>query len=63
MLTLGTIVSLGYYIAAVVFLRGLYIVLSRFWWGERGSKPSVRYKEGSSVCEAIVQACSTLRER
>ena len=53
----------SFYLALAVFLPGVYLVVSRFWWGEAGSKPYVRYKTGSRVCEAIVQACSTLNER
>lgn len=62
MFSFASVISLGYYLAIVVFLRGVYLVFSKFWWGETGTNPFVRYKDGSRVCEAIVGACSTLTE-
>ena len=63
MLDVSHVVSLSYYLVICVALRWIYLVLTQFWWMERGSKPELVYKSGSKHVQRIVQACSTLRER
>lgn len=63
MFSVANVISLGYFLAVVVFLRAVYLVFAKFWWGRTGTAPFVHYKEGSRVCEAIVQTCSTLTEK
>ena len=63
MLDVSHVVSLSYYLVICVALRWIYLVLTQFWWMERGSKPELVYKSGSKHVQRVVQACSTLRER
>ena len=53
---LSTLVVLG--------LIGVVVhAMSRLWWEGHGAKPTVRYREGSRLCDQVVKSCPTLQER
>jgi abhydrolase domain-containing protein 2 len=58
-----SVASLACYLVLVVFLPGLYLALTRFWWGETGRTPLVHHRADSRLCQAIIRSCSTLTER
>jgi abhydrolase domain-containing protein 2 len=55
--------SLAAFLVLVVFLRGLYLTVSRFWWRDDGRRPSVHYRKDSRLCPDIVRACTTLTHK
>ncbi|CAI8029343.1 Monoacylglycerol lipase ABHD2 [Geodia barretti] len=55
--------SLAAFLVLLVFLRGLYLTVSRFWWRDAGRRPSVRYRKDSHLCPDIVRACTTLTHK
>ena len=55
--------SLAAFLVLVVFLRGLYLTVSRFWWRDAGRRPSVYYRKDSRLCPDIVRACTTLTHK
>ena len=55
--------SLAAFLVIVVFLRGLYLTVSRFWWRDAGRRPSVNFRKDSRLCPDIVRACTTLTHK